>query len=79
MSDEMLVFDQAKVKLFKDAYAACKRAHRMSFTFEGNEFLVDYAKYMIEYFNLREGTGHVENKGVRMEGNAGSVCSQDQA
>lgn len=42
-------FDKRKFKLFKKAYAHARELKRGSFVFDDNEFLTDYAKYVIEY------------------------------
>lgn len=42
-------FDKERLVRFKKAYEACLMHHRQSFTFENNEFLCDYAKYVILY------------------------------
>ena len=47
---EEVLFTPAKLRAFKDAYAKCTGD---TFTFEGNMFLRDYAKYLIEYLDTR--------------------------
>lgn len=44
-----VVFTRDTLKLFKRAYNNATRRGHESFIFEGNEYLVGYAKYLIEY------------------------------
>lgn len=44
-----VMLDQQTFSKFKRAYNATLKAKRQSFIFEGNEVLVDYAKYVIEH------------------------------
>ena len=45
----MIAFDKKKQKAFQEAYEKARDAGAKSFVFNGHEFLVDYAKYVIEY------------------------------
>ena len=48
----MIAWDRPMLKRFKTAYkAACETPGDASdvFTFEGHEFVIGYAKYLIEY------------------------------
>lgn len=47
-----VTFDSAMLKRFKAAYQIARKVGEHSFTFEGNEYLVSYAKYLIEYLEL---------------------------
>ena len=42
-------FDKQTLKLFKQKYNLAIKNNKKSFFFEGNEVLVSYAKYVIEY------------------------------
>ena len=42
-------FDRAKLEKLKGAYRKALAAKEEMFTFEGDEYLVTYAKYLIEY------------------------------
>ena len=54
--DETLVeFDPTKMKTFKAVYVAAEQAGRASFNFDGHEYLVTYAKYLIEFLELEFG------------------------
>ena len=45
------MFDRAKLNKLKAVYAEAARVKKGSdtFMFEGNEFVLNYAKYLIEY------------------------------
>lgn|GEM_PF-5369061 len=40
-----------KLKDFKVSYAKALKEDKETFTFQGNEYRVDYAKYLIEYLD----------------------------
>lgn len=40
---------RAKLVLFKAAYSLAEELGQTIFTFEGNEYHIGYAKYLIEY------------------------------
>jgi hypothetical protein len=44
-------FTPEKLKKFEELYNTTIEAGEETFTFEGREVLVDYAKYMIEYLD----------------------------
>lgn len=46
-------FDRPKLAKLKREYAKAKEAGREQFTFDGSEFLVSYAKYLIEYLETQ--------------------------
>lgn len=46
-------FTQQKFVALKKAYAQAVEAKQASFKFEGNELLVPFAKYLIEYLATR--------------------------
>ena len=48
-----MTFDLKKLSQFKRKYKLALKHKRQSFIFNGHEFLVDYAKYIIEYLTLR--------------------------
>jgi len=48
-------FTRAKYLKLKRAYQSAMRQGKMQFTFEGQEVLVAYAKYLIEYLAMRFG------------------------
>lgn len=47
-----IVFTPSMQRRFKAAYEEAKVQGKETFTFDGNEFLLDYAKYMIEYMEM---------------------------
>jgi len=50
MSDQgYITFNDLKLKEFKKAYEFAAKNEQEVFTFENHEFLVTYAKYLIEY------------------------------
>ena len=51
-SPEMVSFDRKKLKRFKKAYNECKGD---VFTFEGGDYLKEYAKYVIQYLEMKFG------------------------
>lgn len=52
-------FDRAKTDRLKLAMKEAKDQGRESFVFEGNEFLVAYAEYLVEYLD-----GYLQGKGL---------------
>lgn len=53
MADPMIVWDREKLARFKEAYAKVKDRPKDTFMFAGHEFVVGYAKYLIEYLEDR--------------------------
>lgn len=49
MADRQINFDRPKLRRLQSAYDSALAAGATQFDFEGSEFLVSYAKYMIEY------------------------------
>lgn len=49
----MVEFNKAKLIKFKKAYDKAEKADTESFVFEGNEYILGYAKYLIEYLEGR--------------------------
>lgn len=47
--NETINFDRAKLERFRNAYTNAKARNDDQFTFEGHEFFVPYARYLIEY------------------------------
>lgn len=48
-----ITFDRPTYMKLKRAYNKARDENRESFTFEGHELLVSYAKYLIEYLEDR--------------------------
>lgn len=46
-----ITFTREKLRLFKLSYAEALSQNLERFNFEGNVFLVSYAKYLIEYLD----------------------------
>jgi len=46
-------FDRAKAERLRKAYKAAVAAGKEEFMFEGNLFLTAYAKYVLEYLDMR--------------------------
>lgn len=46
-------FTWEKLKEFKQAYEKAKLAGIKEFTFEGNEFVLEYAYYLIQYLEMK--------------------------
>ena len=46
---DMVTFDRPKLERLKLVYQEAIEAKRESFWFEGKEYLVAYARYLIEY------------------------------
>jgi hypothetical protein len=44
-----IMFDKPKAQRLQKAYDAAVKAGADQFTFEGNEFVTNYAKYLLEY------------------------------
>lgn len=55
MSDRQVSFDIPTRERLRQAYEAAKAAGTDVFTFEGNEYLVSYARYLLEYLDTRLG------------------------
>lgn len=54
MSDTKRIdFDRAKTRRLRAAYNRAVEAGKEQFTFEGNELLTSYAKYLLEYLDLK--------------------------
>lgn len=53
MPPDMISFDRAKLERLKAAYGTALRAGLDTFTFEGEVYSVAYAKYVIEYLEVR--------------------------
>ena len=50
-SDKVMIeFTKEKLERFKKYYEACDKE---TFTFEGNEYVKGYAKYMIEHIEVQ--------------------------
>lgn len=45
------LFDQNKFEEFEAAYNEAVKNNKTQFTFEGNEVLVTYGKYLLEYLS----------------------------
>jgi len=52
-----IAWDRAKLSRFKRMYARAKALPVESFVFDGHEFLVSYAGYLIQYLEGRFGGG----------------------
>lgn len=48
-----VTFDAKKVEEFRKAYVNAKENKAESFFFEGGEYLVSYAKYLLEYLDTK--------------------------
>lgn len=54
MAEQPIVtFDGDVLKRFKTAYDNAVAADSVDFVFEGNEFLTEYARYLIEYLEKK--------------------------
>lgn len=42
-------FDEPTYRRFKRAYQIAQKAHRTEFEFDGQTFLLEFAKYVLEY------------------------------
>ena len=47
--NEPIDFDRAKLVRLKRAYHRAKLEEKETFVFEGRDYLVDFAQYLIEY------------------------------
>lgn len=47
----MVSFDREKLERLKVSYGEAVRLNADSFRFDGNEYIVGYAKYLIEYLD----------------------------
>lgn len=48
-----ITWDHPMLIRFKARFEQAKTANESQFSFEGNEFVTDYAKYLIEYLETR--------------------------
>ena len=55
---EMIEFTPEKLKRFKKAYNKAVEDNNDVFTFSNHEFVVGYAKYMIEYLDSQYAQEH---------------------
>jgi hypothetical protein len=55
---ETITFDRRKVEQFRKAYNRARTAGETQFVFDGHDFLVSYARYMLEYLTLQMGGEH---------------------
>lgn len=46
---DMMSFTEADLAKFKSAYDTAVKNNQQEFLFENHEYVVDYAKYLIEY------------------------------
>jgi hypothetical protein len=53
MKKETISFDLTKLAELKRAYRKACLLQATSFYFEGREYLIDYARYLIEYVGKR--------------------------
>lgn len=50
---KMINFDRQKLKELKNLYNKAVKGNKESFTYNGDEYLTSYAKYVIEYLETR--------------------------
>lgn len=48
---ETIEYNKSKLKLLKKAYNEAVNQKKDSFTFQNQEYVTDYAKYLIEHLN----------------------------
>ncbi|HEY6021358.1 MAG TPA: hypothetical protein VIY48_16075 [Candidatus Paceibacterota bacterium] len=48
-----VTFDKPKRERLRKAYRAAIRKKQDKFTFDGNEYLACYAKYLLEYLDMK--------------------------
>jgi len=53
----MVKFDRDKRERLRKHYEQAVKEQKISFTFDGHELLVSYAKYLLEYLDMRLGPG----------------------
>ena len=53
MKTESKILTLNDLASFKKKYCGAKKKGSVSFMFKGDEILTDYAKYAIEFFNLK--------------------------
>jgi hypothetical protein len=51
----MVEFDRDKRERLRKHYEQAKKEQKESFMFDGRELLVSYAKYLLEYLDMRLG------------------------
>jgi hypothetical protein len=49
MNSKDVTFDRDRLVRLRRAYEKAKMSNKEVFTFEGKDYLIDYAKYLIEY------------------------------
>ena len=50
---DMRSFDSSKLRRFKVAYATAKKVNLDVFVFDCDEYVTSYAKYLIEYLEMK--------------------------
>lgn len=53
-----LDFDIPTRERLREAYTQAVKRNADSFTFEGNVFVTDYAKYLLEFLDIKLGVQH---------------------
>lgn len=61
MSDKMISWDRPMLERLKKAYDVARVTAKDTFMFEGNEFVIGYAKYLIEYLETKLPPDHSRN------------------
>ena len=49
----LIEWNREKLERFKRAHRISRATNKQTFTFEGYEFVLDYAKYLIEYLETK--------------------------
>jgi hypothetical protein len=50
----VITFTEESFVVFQQSYESAVKNHQSSFFFDGKEFLTDYAKYVIQYVQLKK-------------------------
>lgn len=49
----LIKFNAEKAEAFREAYRQAVKNNQTQFQFEGHDLLVEYAKYVVEYLDLK--------------------------
>jgi hypothetical protein len=61
-SYKMISFSEKKLEEFKKVFKKAEKNSEEFFTFEGDEYLITYSKYMIEHLELKFKKEHEKPK-----------------
>jgi len=52
--DRELSWDSSEVEEFREKYKSAKEKEKKTFFYQGNEYVLNYAKYLLEYIDIKK-------------------------